>query len=192
MSHAPASLTDLETLLFPVAHPLALARDESLPQTERTEQLLLADSLSSEAVDRAVDEAVRGLRLPHWWRAGPLRAQSSRQWERPGSRAPSGSPPPPRTPRVALYPGAAQEREGPSGEERAAGRLHAREQLPNERQVRELSGHPEVARGQYQEPLALERALCAGDPVRTSSVSSTLGRMGNLELSAGRFEQARA
>ncbi len=70
----------LDALPFPVAHPLAFARDAALTPTERlnntiftayqamrtTALLLLADYLDVEASDRALDGAIRGLRMPHW------------------------------------------------------------------------------------------------------------------------------
>jgi tetratricopeptide (TPR) repeat protein len=103
MSTPPAAPLELESLPFPVAHPLALARDEGLPPTERLEQalfagyqalratglLLLADYLSNEGADRAVDEAARALRLPHWREWTELADALSSFWrgEAPGKPA---------------------------------------------------------------------------------------------------------
>jgi tetratricopeptide (TPR) repeat protein len=103
MSTLPAAPLELESLPFPVAHPLALARDEGLPPTERLEQalfaayqalraaglLLLADYLSNEGADRAVDEAARALRIPHWREWTELADALSAFWrgESPGRPA---------------------------------------------------------------------------------------------------------
>ncbi|MDP2339509.1 MAG: zinc ribbon domain-containing protein [Deltaproteobacteria bacterium] len=70
----------LESLPFPVAHPLAFALDERLTPTERldnvlfgayqamrtTALLLLADYLDGDVASPRLDGAIRGLRLPHW------------------------------------------------------------------------------------------------------------------------------
>jgi hypothetical protein len=77
---ASTSGLDLDALPFPVAHPLAFARDSALLPTERlnnalfaayqamrtTGLLLLADYLDVDASDRAVGGAIGGLRMPHW------------------------------------------------------------------------------------------------------------------------------
>jgi tetratricopeptide (TPR) repeat protein len=69
-----------DDLPFPVAHPLAFARDPALGPTERlnnaifaayqamrtTALLLLADYLDVAASDRALEGAIRSLRMPHW------------------------------------------------------------------------------------------------------------------------------
>jgi hypothetical protein len=71
---------DLDALPFPVAHPLLFARDPALSVTERLNNalfaayqamrtaglLMLADYLDVNASDRALDGAIRRLRMPHW------------------------------------------------------------------------------------------------------------------------------
>ena len=71
---------DLEALPFPVAYPLAWAHDAGQAPALRlgnaifaayqamrtTTLLLLADYLDVAEADRGVDEAIRGLRMPHW------------------------------------------------------------------------------------------------------------------------------
>lgn len=75
-----ATSLDLVYLPFPVAHPLAFARDPALGPTERLNNaifaayqamrtaalLMLADYLDVAASDRALEGAIRGLRMPHW------------------------------------------------------------------------------------------------------------------------------
>ncbi|MEN9798853.1 MAG: hypothetical protein RL653_2549, partial [Pseudomonadota bacterium] len=70
----------LESMPFPFAFPLSYARDGSLGVTERLNNtlfaayqgmrtaglLMLADYLACEASDRALETAIRGLRMPHW------------------------------------------------------------------------------------------------------------------------------
>ncbi len=92
---------DLEALPFPVAHPLAFARDPALGPTERLNNaifaayqamrtaalLLLADYLDVAASDRALEGAIRGLRMPHWGGVDGAREQAGPVLERPLRRA---------------------------------------------------------------------------------------------------------
>ncbi len=75
-----AHVVDLEHLPFPVAYPLAFARDPALGPTERLNNaifagyqamrtaalLMLADYLDVAASDHALEGAINGLRMPHW------------------------------------------------------------------------------------------------------------------------------
>ena len=77
---ASAPTLDLETLPFPVAYPLAHARDARLSARDRaanaifaayqamrtTALLLLAEYLACDTVCRQLQRPIRGLRLPHW------------------------------------------------------------------------------------------------------------------------------
>lgn len=86
---------DLEGVPFPVAYPLAFARDESLPPSSRVDNtifagyqamrttalLLLAEYLACDTVAVGLGSAIRGLRMPHWQEWSVLCDQLCAFWE---------------------------------------------------------------------------------------------------------------
>lgn len=76
---ASPAVADLDTVPFPVAYPLAFARDARLSAGDRVDNLiftayqsmrtaalvLLADYLACDTICRELASPVRGLRLPH-------------------------------------------------------------------------------------------------------------------------------
>lgn len=85
---------DDPSLPFPIAHPIARAKDELLPAGERmdaavfgayqvirlTGVLLLSDYVASTVSSRKVNLAVRALRAPDWWACTVLCNQLVRFW----------------------------------------------------------------------------------------------------------------
>jgi tetratricopeptide (TPR) repeat protein len=105
---APPSgaLVDLDHLPFPVAFPLAHARDPQLGPSERlhntiftayqamrtTALLLLSDYLDVEQSDPKVDSAIRGLRMPHWGEWRTLCAHLCTFWDASRAERPTHFP----------------------------------------------------------------------------------------------------
>ncbi|NEX22931.1 tetratricopeptide repeat protein [Thiorhodococcus mannitoliphagus] len=93
-SSVGAEALNLDTLPFPIAYPLAHARDERLPARDRvanaifagyqamrtTALLLFADYLACETVCHELQKPIRGLRLPHWYEWNVLCDQLSKFW----------------------------------------------------------------------------------------------------------------
>ncbi|TNF24485.1 MAG: ATP-binding protein [Deltaproteobacteria bacterium] len=89
---------DLDLVPFPVAYPLALARDLHAAPEKRinnaifaayqamrvTGLVLLADYLDSDGRDLALGDAIRGLRLPHWREWTKLCRELVRFWASAG------------------------------------------------------------------------------------------------------------
>ena len=88
---------DLDDVPFPVAYPMSFAGEPSLSAAERLDNLvfaayqamrtagliMLADYLDVEASDAKVQDAVRGLRQPHWGEWATLNQKLCRFWDDP-------------------------------------------------------------------------------------------------------------
>jgi len=97
MTPTPDAIKDLP---FPVAYPLAAARDESLPPGKRLNNiifaayqamrtaglLLLAEYLEGDETDPAVQRAVVGLMQPHWMQWTKLCTHLAIFFRRPGAK----------------------------------------------------------------------------------------------------------
>jgi tetratricopeptide (TPR) repeat protein len=93
---APSREADLKRLPFPVAYPLAYARDLRLPPGDRVDNLiftayqamrtatlvLLADYFACKIIARDLAGPMRGLRMPHWGEWQSLAARLVLFWQR--------------------------------------------------------------------------------------------------------------